>query len=277
MRRTFVALGVSSGVAWSVAGVCALAMGGVAVASPFGSSVVSYSAGSGTNASFNDPSVALGEPSRFTPGEFGGAVTPFAAPFRGSQVVSIGVGGQLTVGFAQPVTNDPLNPFGVDLLVFGNSFFFDPATFGPTANAVFGNRGQLEVSPDGVSWTLVPSIRPDGVFPTLGYSDLSDPYSPTAGSVPTDFTRPVDPAFAWQGLGMSAVVAGYAGSGGGAGVDIGALGLSEISFVRVTVPTGETGIVNIDGFSDVAAIPTPGTVVVLGLACFALRRRRGGR
>jgi hypothetical protein len=269
MRRTSAVSGVAC--------VYALAMAGAATASPFGSTVVSYSAGGGTNASFNDPSVALGEPSRFTPGEFGGAVTPFAAPFRGSQVVSVGVGGQLTVGFTQPVMDDPLNPFGVDLLVFGNSFFFDPATFGPTANAVFGGRGRLEVSADGVGWTVVPGFRPDGVFPTLGYGDLSDPYSPTAGGVLTDFTRPVDPSFAWQGLGMSAMVAGYGGSGGGAGVDIGSLGLSSISFVRVTVPAGETGIVNIDGFSDVAAIPTPGTLGVLALAGVAARRRRGVR
>lgn len=244
----------------------------VALAGPYGASIVSYAPGSGVTLS--DPAAALGEPSRFTPGQFGGAVTPFAAPYLGSQIVSIGVGGQLTVGFSQPVVNDPLNPFGVDLLVFGNSFFFDPATFGPTANALFGNRGQLEVSPDGNTWTTVPNFRPDGVFPTLAYSDLTDPYSPTAGSILTDFTRPVDPTFAWQGIDLAGLITGYNGSGGGAGVDIGALGLSSISFVRVTVPTGETGLVNIDAFADVAAVPTPGAAIVLTLAAIGRGRRR---
>ena len=73
---------------------------------------------------FIDPTTALGEPTRFTsePQLFGGAVTPFQSPFRANEVVSIGEGGRLVLEFDEPVVDDPANPFGIDLLIFGNSF-----------------------------------------------------------------------------------------------------------------------------------------------------------
>jgi len=246
--------------------------------SPFATNVVSYTPGTGVTPGYDNPLVSLGEPSRFTPdANFPGAVTPFNAPYKSDQIVSVGVGGSLVIKFDHPVANDPQNPFGVDLLVFGNSFFYDPVNFTAQADALFGGRGKLEVSPDGNAWTTVPSFRPDGVFPTLGYADLTDPFSATPGSVLTDFTRPVDPSFDWHGKNFAQLLAGYNGSGGGAGVDIGALGLSSVMYLRFTVPAGESGTVNIDGVSDVAAVPAPGAGVLMGIACVGLvhRRRRG--
>lgn len=244
-----------------------------ALATPYASQVVTYTPGSVANLAYTVPARALGEPSRTIQPD-GTAVTPFAAPYSGSQLVSVGVGGELILRFDQPVTNDPFNPFGIDLLVFGNSFFYDPATFGPTANAIFGSRGRLEVSPNGVDWTAVPSFRPDGAMPTLGYVDVTDPYASAPGAILTDFTRPVDPALNWTGMDLAQLTAAYNGSGGGAGVDIGALGLSAISFVRVTVPAGESGTVNIDAFSDVAPIPAPGAIGTVALAALITTRRR---
>jgi hypothetical protein len=247
---------------------------GALASSPYASEVVSYTPGTGIQAGFTNSQAAIGEPSRYTAdGAFSGAVTPFNAPYKNDQIVSVGAGGSLVLKFDHPVTNDPQNPYGIDLLVFGNSFFYDPATFGPTANALYGGRGQLEVSQNGTSWTLVPNFRPDGAFPTLGYNDVSDPYSSPVGASPTDFTRPVNPALDWHGMGLAEVVAGYAGSGGGAGVDIGALGLSSIQYLRFTVPAGETAALNIDGVADVAPVPSPASLLVLGVGGAIARRR----
>lgn len=84
---------------------------------------------------------------------------------------------------------------------------------------------------DGHVWTTVTGYGPNGAgqradagFPTLGFTDITDPFSSPAGSVPTDFTRPVDPNFNPFGKSLAEVVAGYDGAGGGLGIDMARLG-----------------------------------------------------
>lgn len=251
-----------------------------APADPFADEVIEFIAGSGGSASFADPGAALGEPTRFTApaSSFGGAVTPFNAAFGAGEFVSIGQGGSLTVRFAEPVRNDALNPFGIDLLIFGNPFFFLSSFPDGVAAGLFAEGGVIELSADGVNFVTVTGLAADGGFPTLGFSDLTDPFSPTAGLVETDFTRPVDPGFDPIGLAFAEIVAGYAGSGGGLGVDIGALGFEAISFVRITNPLGSGVTPEIDGFADVRAIPGPGALVALaGVGGLLARGRERGR
>jgi len=221
-----------------------------------------------TMAPFSDSSTALGEPTRFTsdPENFGGAVQPFNSPFRANEVVSIGEGGSLTVSFNEPVTDDPLNPFGIDLLVFGNSFYFlTPFASEGVAGSASTEGGLIEVSEDGTDFVEVVGVGADGVFPTLGYSDLTDPLSPSAGQTLSDFTKPVDPNFNPTGQTFSVIVAGYNGSGGGVGIDLTATGLGAISYVRISNPLGSGVTPEIDAFADVRAVPEPSSCV-LGLA-----------
>jgi hypothetical protein len=242
---------------------------------PWADAVVSYAPGVGATPGYTDPLVSLGEPTRFTGvGVYPSAVTPFNPAFMASEIVSIGNGGVLIVAFDQPVTNDASNPFGIDLLVFGNSFFSDTNYPTGTAGPLSGGTGTIEVSSDGVNWTLVSGTPADGLFPTIGYSDLTDPYALVPGSVPSDFTKPADPSLALAGLDYLQILAAYAGSGGGAGVDLGVLGLSEISFVRISGAAGVT--VEIDGLSDVAPIPAPsvGILALTAIGSLAGRRRR---
>lgn len=244
-------------------------------AAPYGLSVVAYTPGAGATPGYTNPASALGEPSRFSADpKYPGAVTPFNSPFLPEQVVSIGAGGSLTLAFEEPVLDDPMNPFGIDLLVFGNSFFFDPITFEPIARAISADGGTVEVSADGQAWFLVPGAQADGLFPTLGYVDVTDPYSSPAGAVPTDFTRPVDPGFAWLGADLATLVAGYDGSGGGAGIDLASVGLASASFVRLGLPAGATGNIEIDAVSDVSPVPAPGALAAVGVLALASRRRR---
>lgn len=251
--------------------------------------VVSYAPGTGitndfvTGTPFNFPSTALGEPTRETsPHNFGGIVTPLQSPFRSTEIVSIGKGGSLVVKFDEPVANDALNPYGIDLLIFGNAFFvgsfFNPDfSFTPagTASDVAAEGGVVEVSADGVNYFGV-SGAADGLFPTNAYVDVTDPFAAVAGSVPTDFTRPVDPAFNPFGKTYAQILAGYGTSGGGLGVDIGPTGLSSISYVRITNPVGAAFIPEIDALADVASIPEPaawqmffvGALILLGKSAF---------
>ncbi|MGN6387864.1 MAG: hypothetical protein ACTHMT_16665, partial [Verrucomicrobiota bacterium] len=55
-------------------------------ASGFADSIVSYSSGSGFAPGYTNSAAALGEPSRVTPGEFGGPVDPFNSPYLKEQV-----------------------------------------------------------------------------------------------------------------------------------------------------------------------------------------------
>lgn len=255
------------------AAISALAAGAGPALAQHASGVVAYSPGAGTLAAYQNPANALGEPSRFTPGAFPGAVTPFQSAFLGSQLVQVGRGGELVVALDRPIRNDPSNPFGIDLLVFGNAFVPDaqyPA--GVAGGPVTSDGGDIDVSADGVTWFRVATGAADGLFPTLGYSDLADPYSVAPGSNPTDFQQPVDPSFTIQpGTTFAQIVAGYAGSGGGFGVDIASTGLPEARFVRISVDASAGLIPEIDGF---AVVPAPAGLALAPAALIALRRRR---
>lgn len=249
----------------------------VASANPFASSVVDFSQGVGGSPTYANPDNALGSPIRFTGTAFGfpSVVSPFGGPFDPTDIVSIGAGGFLTVKFDAPVVDDPLNPFGIDLLIFGNSFYEDLDYPNGLAGGLFADRATIEVSADGVDWRTIPLLTPDGRFPTLGYADSLTPYDTVPGLVETDFTRPVNPAFNPTGKTFHEIVAGYDGSGGGTGVDLAAVSLSSISFVRVSRDASLPGKFEIDAFADVSAVPSPGgaAMIALGVALRSRRRR----
>lgn len=246
-----------------------------ALAGQFAGSVVSYVPGSNASSGYQNPQTALGSPTRFTGvGVFPSAVTPFNPAFLNSEIVSIGSGGSLTLQFAAPVVNDPANPFGQDLLVFGGQFYIDDDYPNGLAGPLFGasSNSRVEVSADGQNWFTVPNAQATGVYPTLGYLDLTDPSSPTPGSVLSDFFKPVDPAFSPAGKTFAQIIAGYNGSGGGTGIDIGAAGLSQASYIRIS-NLGASAF-NIDAVSAVTPVPAPGGVALLcGLAAVPRRRR----
>ena len=242
---------------------CVLAVSGRAsyADSPFATSVISYAPGSGAVAGFTNPNVALGSPERFTgEGLFPQAVTPFQPAYRPNEVVSIGVGGHLTLAFDHDVLDDPRNPFGVDLIVFGNAFFTDSSFGLGVVAGLAAEGGTISLSEDGIQWVTAKGLAADGLFPTIGYLD-APPFSTVAGTIESDFLRPVDPSITIDdcvGLGYEQLLELYDGSAGGTGIDLAAYGLSRARFVRITGPSVVGTSPEIDAIADVAPAAAPG-------------------
>jgi hypothetical protein len=254
----------------------------------YATTVVDYLPGTGFSATRTNAAASLGEPSRVTPGDFGGPVDPFAPPYTATQLVSIGTGGSLTVGFANPIRNDPANPYGIDFNVFGGAGFlvtnaFDanfnyigvPSTDGTLFNPNGGST-RVSVSPDGSNWfVLDPALAPkvDDLFPTDGSGDFTLSVPPSLRSEPLG------------GLTLADIRIRYAGSAGGAGYDLGwarttggdPLSLDSVSFVRIEVLSGRA---EVDGFAAVGAVPEPTTLALFlvgALACIGFQRQRRNR
>jgi hypothetical protein len=239
-----------------------------------------YAVEFGTGIPYTDSSTALGAPSTVTPGDFGGPVTPFAAPYLKEQLVSLGVGGSLTVEFSTPVQNNPANPYGLDFLVFGSAGFVDadyPNGLTDSSGSIFSNNlgeTRVYVGNDPANLFLLnPSLAPvvDGMFPTDGSGNFHLPVNPALDNA----------AFGNQTL--TGVRALYAGSAGGTGFDIGwavdgnnqSVTLDSIRYVRVDVLSGRS---EIDAFSAIS-VPEPGTILLAALGGIVVvmgRRQRLG-
>jgi hypothetical protein len=259
---------------------CALAQ--PVFAASFATEVVRYTAGTNVPTGYDDPLNSLGLPARSTgSGPFDGDVTPFNAPYTSDQVVSIGAGGELVLRFDHQVADDPTNLYGIDLLIYGNAFLGISFETFLADGTVFGEPARVSVSQDGTTWIDAPSLFADAMFPTLAYQDPTGPFS-FGGTIPTSFTRPVDPsldASDFAGLDTAQIAALYGGGAGGLGIDLGALGVPWIEYVRIWQPSGDAWASDIDAVVDV---PEPVAATLFGVGVLALtwlraRTRRPSR
>jgi hypothetical protein len=257
------------------------------VANPFASSVISYDEGSNAAAGYTDALTALGSAERFTgEGIFPGGVTPFNPAWGTDELVSVGSGGQLTLGFDSAFTNGASHAFGIDLIVFSNSGFVDSSWSDADPNNdgtgvigsnpfIFGAGGAatIQISQDGSNWITATTTVLD-LFPTLGFSDFTEPSPGSIGSIESDFSQAMDPSLALADLAdlsFAQIVDLYDGSGGGIGIDIASTGLESASFVRFLNESGEA--FEIDA---VVAVPAPGSLLLITLGSLAASRRRRG-
>lgn len=226
-----------------------------------------------------DPSVALGAPEIIT-GEvfnFPGEVSVFNPPFQADEIVSIGAGGSLTLrlsNFAIAGEGPELGFFtntGIVAADFVNGIASDPiSTFGV-------NDALVEVSEDGVNFVnlgLQTFDIPTNVFSDAANTVLADPTQPFEGSLE-----------AFAGLSLSDpvdfdILELLDGSAGGLFLDISDTGLSQVGFVRLSVPLGGLNF-ELDAVSIASSaigaptIPEPSTfLMVLAATCFPRRRRR---
>ena len=224
--------------------------------------VTQYTPGTDATAGYTQASSSLGEPSRITPGEYGGPVDPFNPAYLDTQLVSLGAGGSLTVEFLRPVAN---HAGSSDFLIFGGAGFvitnaydadFNVIGKPATDGSLFGDQtgtSRVSVSTDGITFfTLNPKKAPsvEGLFPTDGQGDFTRPV-PISPISYADFA----------GLTLEGIRSAYAGSGGGSAYDLAwaqdnqgaAVELDSIRFVRVDILSGHA---EIDAFS-VIQVPEP--------------------
>jgi hypothetical protein len=235
-------------------------------ADPYASTVVNYNPGTNFAPGFTNAAAVIGPPS--IEDSYGDPVDPFDPAYETSQILSIGGNGWLTVEFNPPIVQTPGHPFGLDFIIYGNSFFVvtnavdtnynyigTPATAGQLATD--SAQTTVSVSRDGVNfYKLNPALAPvvNNLFPTDGSGDFQLPVNPSLTAA--DFA----------GATLDGVATLYQGSAGGAGYAIGwaldtngnPVSLYDIRYARIDVQSGR---VQVAGFS--AAANTNGQRVIV--------------
>jgi len=263
-----------------------VSVGLAAYADPYAAQIVSSG---GLVEGYQEAASALGSPTLSMYDPWSDAdidVSMVYGPWTADTIVSLAPGGHLTVRFDTPVTNDPNHWYGADFIIFGNAAFMgasgwvehdtDMATYYINdTGAAFGvDAMTVSVSADGAVWHTFADPLAGGYWPTQAYAAWdADAAAWDHGSV-SDFTKPMAPNLTPTDFADLSVVDAldlYAGSGGGTGFDIGALGLDSITYIKVEGP----GV--IDAFAKTAVVPEPATaaLLVIGGAGLVLRRRRG--
>ena len=260
----------------------ALLVAAAAWGSPFATQVVSYVEGNYPQAGYTDPTAALGAPSSTTPGWPSGMVdvTVFNGPWGTDQLVSMGPGGGIVVKFDHAVADrTDANRWGIDFLVFGNSYLVDvnyPSGQADPDGSIYADPIGVAVSQNGTTW-FEAGVTCTRRFPTMGFTNTSDPYG-SDGSVLSDFTSPVDPNMDLGGKTFSQIQAAYKGAGGGMGVDFHDTGLAWVQYVKVFVDANaDVDDSEVDAIVEVAPEPATLSALALGGALALCWRRRAGR
>jgi len=252
-------------------------------ASDYAVEVVEYDASA--SGAWSDPQTVLGRPAVDTEGDFSMwedevAVVPVFGPWKPREIYRIGENTSLVVRFDHPVVDDPLNPCGVDFIIFGNAILKigqnatwlngDPNLTTVRTSEVLAERGTVSVSQDGATWrTFTGPAAPfaDDFLPTLGR--IYDPEHPEPApennewwGAPTIPTYPADPALApadFNGLTVAQIATKYGYSAGGTGFDLGTLvpPLEWIQYVKVEYSAAVGLSPEIDAFADVAPVVIP--------------------
>lgn len=241
---------------------------GAAFASPFASEVTDSTGYADPNL-YSDPASVLGKPHALNSG-WGpcpaGPISMVEPSFgtdpltRAFKIVTINADQEIIVKFDHPVVDDENNPFGIDLIVFGNPMFvyggwanipYDHPMNDPTS--VFAEPVTVSVSPDGENWyTYENGPFADDLFPTQAVKMLPDGnFRDERGRfLENNFTLPVDPSLTVDDFGGITVYEAdqlYAGSGGGTGYDLSGSGFDSIQYVRMTSSGGEIdAVVDVD-------------------------------
>ena len=261
--------------------VCPLVLAGMVteVVAANAGRVISYDQGTDQFgfSTYDNPQVALGAPQVDTGW---GMVTPFNNPWSSDDVVSIGLGGHITLEFenyATPLAGSP--EIGVfSFQQFAQQGWPDGGTDGPPTMFYGACDVLVEVSYDMSSWVALNGVSPVtlNIFPANAFQDVaatipSDYGLPYVGSI-TDFANKPD---------VQSTIDQYGASAGGTWIDISDSGLAEVGYIRFSVPASEDFSLQLEALSlangaagDVVPEPATMTMLGAGLAALVLRRRR---
>jgi len=216
-------------------------------------------------------------------GSGGGIFAPvnaLGAPLGALDVHSLGIGGQLTLGFQVPIANGP----GADFLVAENPFLVGGTFFATFAELMF-----VEVSSDGVQFARFPSrwfgpASAPGAFGSLPVGSASNlagqhvAFGPIAGADPQDVVAAGGDAFDLADLALHPlvtagvvdlaaitqvrlvdVVAGQSTDSGGTTIFDPGTGSADVDAVTVI---HQQGLVDAHGPNVAITIAVDGTIVV---------------
>jgi hypothetical protein len=214
---------------------------------------------------YNNPAAVLGLPTLQFLDPYAGGVTnrvsiiddPYNVAPDGSDVLTeITAGGEITVMLGRKVYDEPNNPYGIDLIVYGNSFFWslsgisgfvsdgtdlNAATF--KSSAIAGHSATVSVSQDGVNWytyTNTPVLFPDEAY---RWDDTNDSW--TAEEM--NPTKPINP-YLYTNNFAGETVAGaldqFVGAAGGTGYSLHASGFPWIQYVRIQPAPGTYTVID---------------------------------
>ncbi len=269
-------------------------------ADPWADAVVGASADYTASGLYDDPAALLGSPTQTFFDPFAGAqfvTSPVVGVFNlddpgGDNVITtINAGQFIKLRFDEPVADDPLNPFGVDMLVFGNAFFSAGGGVGAGSDmealhlsnptGVFSEPVTVAVSSTGIG---DPVSHPDEWY-AFNAGPFADAMFPTGAfrwdrdagdwGDPLDFTKPVDPALAvddFHGVSVADAIDLYERSGGGTGFDLAESGFDSIQYVYLTGTGGEVDAVT-DVSPDISWQQFHGTAQHAGVWVGEIRRK----
>ena len=244
---------------------------------PWADEVVDASRSLDGSGLYNDPRSVLGMPTRrfydpFQQAQFSASlalgVFNRATPDGDKLITTLNRRDFIKVRFNEVVEDDPDNLYGIDLLVFGNSFFTSNTFIRPGTDmetvallGIFKERVPVTVAVS-QSGRGSPKSHPDDWY-VYDEGPFADDLFPTnafvwdrcthAWGVPLNFTKPVDPKLTiddFRGVAADAIDL-YGNSGGGTGFDLAESGFDWIQYVYLTSRGGE-----VDALVDV----TPGRI-----------------
>ncbi|HEY3854980.1 MAG TPA: hypothetical protein VGO67_11345 [Verrucomicrobiae bacterium] len=212
---------------------------------------------------YDNPNAVLGRPSlTFFDVAAGGDTNrcsiidpPYnVGPGRNDLITEITNGGQITVKMGRKVYHNANNPYGMDLIVYGNSFFspfgstgtvsdstdLDDITLGSGTN---GHSATVSVSPDGTNWYSFDNTAK--LYPQNAYRWDSPNHSWKLEQ--SNPTKPLDPAIYstdFEGQTAFSALDHYDGSAGGTGYNLQASGFPWIQYVRIEPAPGSSTVID---------------------------------
>jgi hypothetical protein len=176
------------------------------------------------------------------------------APDGSDVITEIKSGGQITAQLGRKVYNDPNNPYGIDLIVYGYAFFSAADTSGTIGDGTdlnaatlssgfFGHSATISVSQDGTHWYVfsnTPALFPDEAY---RWDDTNASWTDEEMNP----TKPLNPYIYTNNFGGQSVASGldqFIGAAGGSGYNLNASGLPWIQYVRVQPGAGTYTVID---------------------------------
>ncbi len=244
----------------------------------YAAGVVSYDSGTGAVPDYNNPMAALGRGPKDT-GEFMGTVyyvTPFNAPYSADDVVSIGLGGHITLqlaNYALPLEDSP------EIGVFTyQQFAQDNWPVGGTHDPVILFRASqktiVEVSEYGLSWMALNNGE------SMTFDIPPNAYQDVAGTIEADYGMPFTGVLSDfdNKLTVQDTIDVYSGSAGGTWFDISATGLDKVGYVRFSVAGDAANSFELEELSIAnnalgLPVPEPSTIALVLLGGLIMSRK----